>query len=88
MDKYAGMNKVDSKVSENNEVINGKAVKSGNFFKTFFIQIVVALFVGIAVFSFKIFGIKSFSIDDKIKEAVCFDAFDYISEIIEESRAV
>lgn len=88
MDKYFGMNKVDSTVIENGEVVNSKPKKSGGFLKTFFIQLVVALFAGVAVFSFKIFGFKSFSIDDKIKQAVCFDAFDYVAEMIEENKAV
>ena len=82
MDKYSGMNKVESKVSQNKQIVNGKKA-SGGFWKTFAVQAVIALIIGGALFVSKMFDFGADTVIQKVKESVCFDAFGYVSGFID-----
>ena len=86
MDKYAGMNKVEGTLSANDEIVRKKEKHSRGFWKTLLLQAVIATVIGCALFGIKwLGGKKCAAVTDTVKDAVCFDAADYITELIEDA---
>ncbi len=86
MDKYAGMNKVESTLSANNEIVRKKDKKSGGFWRTLLLQAVIATVMGCVLFGIKWLGGKTcVRVTDTVKDAVCFDATEYVAELIEDA---
>lgn len=83
MDKYSGMNKVETKVSENNEIVK-KDKKRGGFIKYFCVQTVVAVLLGGALFVGKLF-LPSSAVD-KFKAVYCFDTVEYVSDLLDKDK--
>lgn len=84
MDKYAGMNIVEAKVTQNSHAPKRKR-SAGGFIKTLLLQTAVAVCVGVALFVGKAYGGKTLrGLSEKVQESVCFDAFGAIVEWIED----
>ncbi|MDE6398862.1 MAG: hypothetical protein K2L51_06035 [Clostridiales bacterium] len=84
MEKYAGIHKVETKVTENVHTARKKNAKG--YLKTFFTQAAVALLLGAALLAGKWYGgAHGANATQKVKDAVCFDAYSYITEWIEEA---
>lgn len=84
MDKYSGMNKVQSRVAANDQIVNKKKPQGGGFLKTLFVQTLICLAIGAALFVGRFVDIKYHAAAaEKVKDAVCFDAFGYIAELFE-----
>lgn len=58
MDKYSGMNKVQSRVAANDQIVNKKKPQGGGFLKTLFVQTLICLAIGAALFVGKFVDIK------------------------------
>ena len=84
MDKYVGMNKVEAKVSVNDEVVK-KSGKERNkkYIKTFLLQCVVSLVLGGLLFAAHFAGGKLASVSAKVKEAVCYDAAQSVMALLD-----
>lgn len=84
MEKYAGIHKVETKVSENGHTVRKKS--ANGYLKTFLTQAAVALLLGMALLAGKWYGGgRGANAAQKVKDAVCFDAFSYVTEWIEEA---
>lgn len=80
MDKYSGMNKVDVKIAKN-EQVKTKKKKARGYARLLLIQAAIALCLGGAALAGKQLGGDKAT--QKVKEAVCFDAFAFVAELIE-----
>ncbi len=88
MDKYSGLNKVDTVVKTNDEIVrnDGNEGKKGvGFFRLFLWQTVIAVLLGATLFVGKIWkNSVSERMTASVKAAVCFDMFGYVAEYFEE----
>ncbi len=83
MDKYSGMNKVESVVSPNGEIVKKKKPKSG-FLKGFIVQSVISLAICGVLLGCKFIDFSPCKTALKnVKDAFCFDATEYVAEIID-----
>lgn len=92
MDKYVGLNKVDVTLKENDQVVRKEEAKEergkGGFFKVFCVQLLVSLVLCGGLFLGKYFDIKGYSsVSGKVKDAVCFDADEYIEQLLEDKES-
>ena len=85
MDKYSGMNKVESVVTANSSVVK-KRTRERSFFKTFLMQCVAVTLIGCALFVCGLVGGKLNKVPKTVKTAVCFDTGEYIAELIEDKK--
>ena len=78
MDKYAGMNKVAVRVTKTEHTAKPK--RRGGYFRTLLWQTAAAICLCAALFAGKTFGgIRAARVTEKVKEAVCFDAFAFVA---------
>lgn len=88
MNKYDGINKVEATVAVNESIKSVKPAekkgKKSGFLKMLAVQTAIAAAIGGALFAVKFFGGKFGGITEKVKEAMCFDAYEYVAELIED----
>lgn len=83
MDKYAGMNKVETKIVKNDQVRSPKKEVGVGYGKIFFMQAVIVVLLGCALLVGKVFSFKKYdTVTSTVKEAVCFDMTDYVSDLL------
>lgn len=81
MDKYAGMNKVHVRVTKTEH--KARPEKKSGYFRTFLWQTAAAVFVCAALLIGKAFGgARAIRATEKVKEAVCFDAYAYVAALV------
>lgn len=84
MDKYSGLNKVETNVVQNDQIVRKEKKARGGYFKILCVQTAVAVLLGGALFAGRLFSFRPYEkVTDTVKDAVCFDAVSFITDAVQ-----